>query len=353
MKSRIFLICLSAAMSLAPLTAHAQRRTTRSNTPFGNGTPLSSGTIRGVVRSAEGNAAMGMVRVELHTVGGEPVGTTYTNEDGNFTFVNVQPASYQIVIDQDGYEPVRESLDYSGEMGVGNQAIFLRALPGRSPGAPGGMISARELTLPAKVKKDYYQGISALYEKHKPEASLPFFARVIAQVPDFYQAYHHTGVAYEMLGRNPEAETSLRKALELSQGHSGETQTALAAVLVNQNRSSEAEPLARQGVEAFPTSWKANYELARALLGLRHTDEGEKFTLETLRLNPNLPQAYMLMASIHIARTDEAALVKDLDNYLRLDPKGPQSDQARKLRERAEKDLEQAKAAGTPAASHP
>ena len=353
MRCRFLLVGLSAALSLASPTAHAQRRTSRTNTPFGNNSPLSSGTIRGVVRSAEQNGALAMVRVELRTFGGEPVGVVFTNEDGAFTFRDVRPDNYQIVINQDGYEPVQQSLDMSSGMGVGSQMIFLKALPGHSPGAPGGLISARELALPPKVKKDYNQALSALYEKHKPEASLPLFARVIAQAPDFYQAYHHSGVAYLRLGRNQEAEAALRNALELSQGRDGETQTVLASVLVNLNRCSEAETLARQALAVTPGSWLANYVFARALLGLRRTDEAEKSIQETLRLNPNLPQAYLLLASVHMNRTDGVSLIKDLGNYLRLDPKGPQSDWARKMREQVQKGLAEAKAAGAPAAPHP
>jgi tetratricopeptide (TPR) repeat protein len=353
MNNRFLLVSLSAALSLTSLPAHAQRRSARNVPSFGNSSPLNSATIRGVVRSAEQNAVLAMVRVELRTFGGEPVGVTFTNEDGAFTFFNVQPSNYQIVINQDGYEPVQESLDLSSEMGVANQMIFLKALPGHSPGAAGGLVSARELALPPKVKKDYNQGMSALYEKHKPEASLPLFARVIAQAPDFYRAYHHSGVAYERLGRNQEAEASLRKALELSQGRDAETQTALASVLVNLNRCSEAETFARQGLAASPGSWFAHYELARALIGLRRPDEAEKSIQETLGLNPNLPQAYLLLASVHMSRNDGLSLLKDLDNYLRLDTKGPQSDWARKTREQVQKGMAEAKAAGTPVAPHP
>jgi tetratricopeptide (TPR) repeat protein len=353
MNSRFLLVSLSAALSLASLPVHAQRRGTRNNPSLGNNSPMSSATIRGVVRSAEQNVVLSMVRVELRTFGGEPVGVTYTNDDGVFTFANVQPNSYQIVINQDGYEPAQQSVDLSGHMVVGQQIFFLKELPGHSPSAAGGVVSAHELALPSKVKKDYKQGLSALYEKHKPEASLPFFARVIAQAPDFYQAYQHSGVAYQRLGRNQEAEASLRKAIELSEGRDGETQTALALVLVNLNRCSEAETFARQGLAASPGSWFAHYELARALIGLRRPDEAEKSIQETLGLNPNLPQAYLLLASVHMSRNDGLSFLKDLDNYLRLDPKGPQSDWARKTREQVQKGMAEAKAAGTPVAPHP
>jgi hypothetical protein len=40
-----------------------------------------------------------------------------------------------------------------------------------------------------------------------------------------------------------------------------------------------------------------------------------------------------LLANIHIQRKDYPALVRDIDEYLRLSPSGPEADQARKTRE--------------------
>jgi hypothetical protein len=45
---------------------------------------------------------------------------------------------------------------------------------------------------------------------------------------------------------------------------------------------------------------------------------------------------YLLLANIHIQRKDYPALLRDLDDYLRLAPLGPEADQARKTRERVQ-----------------
>jgi hypothetical protein len=51
---------------------------------------------------------------------------------------------------------------------------------------------------------------------------------------------------------------------------------------------------------------------------------------------PDNPPVYLLLANIHIQRKDYPALVRDLDDYLRLAPIGPEADQARKTRERVQ-----------------
>jgi tetratricopeptide (TPR) repeat protein len=352
MRAQHLLFLLAAFLILFSPPVEAQRRVAHNPAKFGESSPVRTITLRGVVRSEQYSAPLSMIRVELSRFGGGQIATTFTNSEGSFTFFNVPAESYQISINQDGYAPLQETVQVFGEMDVTGLILFLKELPGRPPGAPGAMVSAKELALPPKVKKDYGQGLAALYEKRKPEASLVFFARVIEQAPEFFQAYHHSGIAYLRLSRFPEAETILRKALALNPERPGETQTALASALVSLNRSSEAEPLARQGLAAYPASWLANYVLARALVSLNRTEEAEKLIQESLRLNPSLPQAYLLLATVHINRNDTASLVKDLDNFLRLDPKGPQSDAARKMLEQARQDQAVTKSSVAPAA-HP
>ena len=84
------------------------------------------------------------------------------------------------------------------------------------------------------------------------------------------------------------------------------------------------------------SSWRGPFELARALTALKKTDEAEKSAEKSRDLMPDNPPVYLLLANIHIQRKDYPALVRDLDDYLRLAPVGPEADQARKTKERVQ-----------------
>ena len=64
-----------------------------------------------------------------------------------------------------------------------------------------------------------------------------------------------------------------------------------------------------------------------------HQGEGFDLIVEDLLALPDNPPVYLLLANIHIQRKDYPALIRDLDDYLRLAPIGPEADQARKTRE--------------------
>src|SRR5437899_11646947 len=83
------------------------------------------------------------------------------------------------------------------------------------------------------------------------------------------------GLVYMRLGRAAEAEQAFQKAIALSQSRYPLALFGLASLLSENNRFSEAEPLARRGLDLDCTSWYGQFELARALMGLNQLDAAQ------------------------------------------------------------------------------
>jgi tetratricopeptide (TPR) repeat protein len=107
----------------------------------------------------------------------------------------------------------------------------------------------------------------------------------------------------------------------------------LASMYSAQKRFAEAETVAREAVSVDPRSRQAHHELARALHGQDLGTAAEASALEAVRLEPSNPQTFLLLANIHLRMRNYAALLKDLDQYLELDPEGRDAAQARQMRE--------------------
>jgi cytochrome c-type biogenesis protein CcmH/NrfG len=101
----------------------------------------------------------------------------------------------------------------------------------------------------------------------------------------------------------------------------------------DQNRPSDAEPLARRVIAADPSAWRGPYELSRALLGLRRLPEAEASAYAARDLKPDNPDVYLLLTEIHRRTQNPSALLEDIDAYLKLAPQGPAAPQVRQLRE--------------------
>lgn len=289
-------------------------------------------SIAGAVRDGYDQHKMAGVRVDLKESTGAPLNTAQTRGNGNFEFSGLPNGDYTIEIVLQDYEPFRTTVSVFNSARR-NFSIFLYRPATLAGPRYRWSASVHELSAPRKAHDEFEKGLYLLYSKSDYRGAIAQFQRAIKDFPNYYEAYTHQGNAYFNLKKIAAAEDSMRKSVELSKGRYPDALFLLAGLLNKTNRSLEAETLARQGVAVTPASWYGHFELARALSLLKRPEEAERNAVQARDLNPDYPQIYLLLAYIHIQRNDYAALVNDLDGYLRRAPAGPEADQARRDRE--------------------
>jgi len=302
------------------------------------GAPGPPSQITGIVRAQSDNKPVQHIKITLMTGDGEPVDTHYTNSDGSFAFSMLPQGPYVATINEEGYQPYREEVILTGYPGI-RLNIALREAIKEKPFVKGDVVSSRELTLPQRAQEALHKGMDALFQKHDPAASLPLFKIVLDASPDFYEADYYMGVAHLKGGDKDEAEKWFRRALAASQGHFAEADFALASILADQERFAEAEKVDREGLQIQPDAWRGHIELARALLGTNRPSEAEQEAMEAAKHVRNYPQLYIVLANIHLRLLKNEAVIEDLNTYLKLDPTGAYSGQAKALKEKTEQAL--------------
>ncbi len=325
----LILILSSASLCLA----QSRRPTTDATAPNLSG--MGQGfSIRGTVRLASTEQNLEMVQVDLVHSYGDLVATAITRGNGDFEFSGITPGNYALVIAMRGYEPVRENVQLNGSRyGV---VLYMREVPKAVSEETDYKISQRELTLPRKARNAYRKGMRLLYEEKNPQGSLAQFQRAAAEFPGYYEAYHQIGLARMYLSQPTEAEAAFQKSIEISQGKYADPYIALGSLLTNNKKFAEAEAVLRRGLELGGNDWHGHYELARTLLGLDRLDAAEASAKEARSRGLDFPPVYLLLAEIHRQKRDYPALLQDLDQYLKLDPDGNMSAQAREMREQAQ-----------------
>ncbi len=343
---RQFLKCavlLSSTIFLSP-PAVSQ---TNGNAGGGLGSPNNAANqkapVTGTVELATNSAELHNIKVTLTASSGEPVAEVFTDSRGNFAFAAVPAGNYVVSIEAEGYEPFRETVIVLGRPGPRVYAMLKVSKDGRAV-LPGNAVSTRELALPQRAQEALRKGLDALYAKRDPKGSLVFFGQVVLLAPDFYEAYYDQGVAYMKLDQKTEAEAALRKSIEVSKESFAEAYLTLASMDLDANHFSEAEPLVRKGLAIQPDSWRGHYELARALFGEGLPVDAEQSANECRRLQPNFPRLYILLANIQLRLGRNESVIRNLDIYLKLEPDGPYSAQAKALKEKTEKSLGRAAA---------
>jgi tetratricopeptide (TPR) repeat protein len=297
--------------------------------------------ITGQVRFNDSGRGVEMLRVELKRFTGEGVATAFTGGNGEFEFSGLLRGTYILNIVEDGYEQIQERIEL-GTMDRRGIFLYLKKLDDQQTPQPGATVSARELRLPAKAVAEYRKGYKKLHERRDPEGSLGFFRRAVKILPDYYEAHYEMGVGYLQLGKQDDAEGAFRLSIEHGKDAYAEPFFGLAAVLCNHDKFAECEAATRQGMAIDANSWQGHYQLARSLVGLNRLPEAEAHLRVVTKQHPTFAEPYLAYANIYIRRQDLPSLLRVLDEYLRLEPAGPMSENVRQTRDAVRRELDQA-----------
>jgi tetratricopeptide (TPR) repeat protein len=292
-------------------------------------------SIGGSVRDNSNHRSLDSIQVVLKDGTGTPMNSAFTRDNGDFQFDGLRNGDYIIEVTVRDYDQFRETVSLSGASRMGLSIFLTRsAKSGNSPLQLS--ISAHQLSVPHKAHDEFEKGMTLIYQKLDYRGAITQFQLAIKDFPTYYEAYAEEGGAYYQLQEMDHAEEALRKSVDLSSGQYADAMFTLAALQTDTKHFTEAEETARRGISVDSSSWRGPFELARALTSLKQTEEAEKSAQQSRDLMPDNPPVYLLLANIHIQRKDYPALMRDLDDYLRLAPIGPEADQARKTRERVQ-----------------
>jgi tetratricopeptide (TPR) repeat protein len=309
------------------------------------------GRVTGHVRDAGSGQALESVRVEVSPMGGG-VALFYvtTGTDGEFSISGLQDGNYDVVISEKGYKPYREPITLAN----GNMAVLTIRLEkaASDPEAPAATLSTHELTMPQKARDAYAKGI-ALKAKPDYAGALEQFQKAIKISPTYYEAYAEAGVAEVNLNKPEDAEKDLNKSVELSEGKYPAALFYLAGLQNNQRKFDDALQTAQKGIALDGNAWRGQFEMARALTGLKRADEALPYAKHAAELAPDNSQMYIVLMNANIGAHRYADAVAAIDAFLKLSATGTQADQVRRLREQvlAAAQKQQAAAATPPASS--
>lgn len=207
-----------------------------------------------------------------------------------------------------------------------------------SPSASAYTVSARELSIPKNARKAFFKGNQDLAVRDW-DGSVTEFQRAIGAFPRYYEAYDKMGNAELDLGRGADAEAAFRKAIALSAGRYAPPHSGLGLALCREKRFDEAEASARTGVELDPAYAAGHFALAWILYAGGRLPEAREQARQAALEKPDFAEAYLLLAQIEMRQHDSAALVEDLDEYLKLEPSGPANSKITAIRDEAQRTL--------------
>ena len=288
------------------------------------------GTISGTVllRTSNRPATQVAVKLESHLAG--IFRSVLTDLEGHFEVRSLPPSTYEIVVDEPGYEPAQTSARLDG---ASSKLVLYLDSPATAHTARSSYtISVRELKIPGKARNEYAKGLGSL-AKQDLAGSAEHFLKAAQAFPDYYEAFYHIGVVKTRQGLLGEALPAFQKAIDLSGGRYAWAEFGIGYVQYVEGKSEEAVATIRRGLEVNENSPEGYLFLAMALLRLNRLDEAEKSAREALLRNPSLAQAYLVLSDAYGRRKEYLEQLQGLEAYLKLEPNGAESQSARRAEE--------------------
>ena len=259
-----------------------------------------------------------------------------TDYDGQFEVRGLPVGTYEINVEEAGYEPARTSVKLDGpSLKV---ELRLKATPAAQTVRNGYTVSVRELKISGKAHEEYKKGLESL-GKQDLVGSVTHFSKAATAFPEYYEAFCHRGIVEMSLGRMEEAMQDFQKAIDLSGGRYAKAEFGLGYVLYLEGNTGEAETVIRRGLEQDGNSPDGYSILGMVLLRLNRPDEAERSAREALLRKPDFAQAYLVLSDAYARRREYRAQLQGLETYLKLEPHGAASARVRQAREMALKSL--------------
>ena len=254
-----------------------------------------------------------------------------TDLEGRFKVQNLPRGTYDVAVDEDGYEAAQTSTQLDGPSS--KLVLYLKSKSGAIRQS-GYTVSVRELKIPGKARNEFQKGLELLGH-NDPAGSLSHFTKATQAFPGYFEAYYNIGVANATLGRLDAAMEAFQTSIDLSGGRYALAQFGYGYLLCQEGRAAEAEKILRRGLEVEDAAPEGYVVLSEALVKLNRREEAEKSAKEALLRNPRFAGTYLALADVAASKGDYREQIQDLDTYLKLQPNGPGTEQARRRREAA------------------
>jgi tetratricopeptide (TPR) repeat protein len=320
------LLIVSSLLPLLFLAAAAQRPALRQME--NQSISQSMQTLTGSVSSFD-NQPVANARVELEQ-DGRPVADTYTNRAGDFEFDNLSSGSYHLRVTA-GVNEISHDVEVFGPTAMGTMRL---PKPADADIGTNTTVSVAQLKIPGKAR-DAFNKARKDAEKQKLDDARKHVDEALQIFPKFSDALALRGIlkldANDVAGATQDLESAVQDDQNDAMAY-----MALGSAYNLQGRYQDALRVLDHGVGLSPNSWQAYFEMGKSYLGqsdyqaaLRQLNKAED--LAPKEYAPvHLVKAHALLG---LRNYDEA--VSELEAYLQRDPKGPQSDQAREVLDKA------------------
>jgi tetratricopeptide (TPR) repeat protein len=319
------LLLLLASTCLASSTAWPQQQKER---------PIARTVIHGSVRDAVTHQGLERALVMVEARDSGYAGQAETDSSGNFTIQGLSPAFYLLKIRMPGYEELAQQIDLTLAFGSYLNLELRPKQTGQAtvlpPEGPAAQLKVRLAVVPEEARKEFAIAEELWKQRKDPNRCIDHLRKAFKAWPQFPDAYILLATAYMQQGKSAEAKSALDRAIELDP-RLPEAHFTLGALENSRKDYAGAEKSLMEGLKLDQESPQGHYELAKTYWATGRWQEAEPHAFKAAALEPTMAPVHVVLGNIALRRQDADGALKEFQEYLRLDPKGPMADAVRAM----------------------
>jgi tetratricopeptide (TPR) repeat protein len=282
-----------------------------------------SGTVRSTQQEGVPDATI-LLRNAARTVM-----TVHNSADGSFELQGVPAGEYELVA-QKGLAETRTSISVTSGANFVTLTLPSTGKPGENHGS---MVSAAQLAVPKKARREYEKAEDAAQKNKWAEAN-QCLQRALVIWPKFAEALVLRAIIERNAYSSAQAITDAEKAVESDPSY-GKAYVVLGAAYTDVNRWDDAVRALDHGVRIAPDYWQGYYEMSRTLLLKRDFAGALQQAQKASEVgHTNFAMLHLIKGYSYLGLSNQPAARTELETYVKLEPKSDASLRVRTILER-------------------
>ena len=279
--------------------------------------------FEGQVRDARTHREIAFAKVEASSAH-IPMDRQYTNESGQFRFDNLPRGYYSVVVQSAGYDSA--TIEVTVPTTNPGSIIVELTRSKTQPENAAQVMPLNRYVVPKSARKEFDHARKES-RQHDCAKAVTHFENGLRIFADDAAALNDLGNCYRKLGMFEQAEDAFKRAVKFDD--SIYIAMNLAEVYTAQKHFKQAEAVLRDVVRNSPASGDAYYALAAVYFEEGLLAEAEAAGIQADSHSHKIADLRLLLAKIYARNRRPAAVVTQLELYLKEDPHGRESARVR------------------------
>jgi tetratricopeptide (TPR) repeat protein len=284
-----------------------------------------TGQLKGKVVDAQKNPIEGAV-VTIQHMDSRTKYTLKTKKNGEYIQIGIPPGQYTVTAEKDAFKQ-----EFPTRVGLDMTEINFELKPGSNNVGVSKEEAAKNA---AKIEglKTAFSEAAALSNAGKHDEAIAKFNEVAAQVPKCTECYVNIGSAYAQKKDYAQAETSLKKALEIDP-NSVDAYNLLATVYNDQKKFPEAQAASAEAAKRLSAGGagaSADTLYNQGVIAWNANDfpKAQEYFAAAVAANANHAESHFMLGRVYLNLGKLAEASKEFESYVKIAPTGRNAKEA-------------------------